>query len=126
MADQKHDRPVGADAAEVVTAEQGSSISATARHTEGPWEIFARGTNANPTCAIAKVQGPIVAQTVGGNDEANAEFIVRAVNSHDELLAALKEVERHHVSINAEAGRDESRSMTLRIVRNAIQKAEGR
>lgn len=49
-----------------------------------------------------------------------------AVNSHADLLEALKAVESHHVALNARAGRDESRSATLRLVRSAIAKAEGR
>ena len=46
-------------------------------------------------------------------------------NAHDDLLEALKEVERHHVEQNRAKGRNESRSYTLSIVRAAIAKAEG-
>ena len=43
-----------------------------------------------------------------------------------DLLAALREVEQHHVQQNAEVRRPEEQSYTLRIVRAAIAKAEGR
>lgn len=40
-----------------------------------------------------------------------------------ELIAALLEIEVHHVEMNAERGRPEVRSETLRIVRAALAKA---
>lgn len=52
--------------------------------------------------------------------EANACLITAA----PEMYEALKAVEAHHAAINAKAGRDESRSKTLGIVRAAIAKAE--
>ncbi len=54
--------------------------------------------------------------------DANGRLIAAA----PEMLAALKAIEAHHVEINAQAGRPEERSTTLRLVRAAIAKAEGR
>jgi hypothetical protein len=39
------------------------------------------------------------------------------------LLKALRAVESHHVELNAKAGRPESESETLRIVRDALAEA---
>ena len=44
----------------------------------------------------------------------------------ERLTRALKDVERHHVMLNGGIGRNEERSTTLRIVRDAIAKAGGR
>lgn len=52
-----------------------------------------------------------------------AEYIKHRLNTYDELLAALLEIEAHHVNQNRIKFRDESRSHTLRIVRAAIAKA---
>lgn len=43
--------------------------------------------------------------------------------SQADMLAALLEIEAHHVEQNRIKGRDESRSATLRIARTAIEKA---
>ena len=50
----------------------------------------------------------------------DAEFIVRAVNAHEELLAALKQ------AIDVHCGQDACTSKVHAIWRAAIAKAEGR
>lgn len=55
--------------------------------------------------------------------DSEAEYIKRCLNGHDDLLAALREIEAHHVEQNRIKGRDESHSRTLRIARAAIAKA---
>lgn len=42
----------------------------------------------------------------------------------DDLAAALRELEAHHVEQNRQKGRDESRSTTLRIIRAALAKVQ--
>ena len=81
------------------------------KHTPTPWRMarvnyfpstagFEINSGAN-WYAFAKIEG-------------DAEFIVRAVNSHEELLEALKELVQGHSIKGEEAGR------------KAITKAEGR
>jgi hypothetical protein len=53
--------------------------------------------------------------------KANAEFILRAVNSHDDMLAALKAVETYAPDIGVDQFRD-----ALKSARAAISRAEGK
>ena len=57
-------------------------------HTPIPWKLDAKPTDYPQ--AVASSDGTVVAIT--GNDRANAAFIVRAVNSHADLLAALESI----------------------------------
>lgn len=70
----------------------------TTKHTPLPWTVedfspYGGGSDASITCAIRHVAGTVVfLQQFQGNlfadqFEANARHIVRAANSHDELLA---------------------------------------
>ncbi len=60
-----------------------------AQHTPGPWSIWDEGSDSDPSYVIdAKERHSFIAKTLG-NDKANAEFIVRACNAHDELLKEL-------------------------------------
>ena len=52
------------------------------------YEIQANANDTITPHAIFAVNGPMVARTV---TLAEAQFIVRAVNSHDQLVAALRE-----------------------------------
>ena len=61
------------------------------QHTPTPWSCIPPGNpESNPSWAIEFLNGFIVS-TLGGNDQANAEFIVKACNCHDDLLAACKD-----------------------------------
>jgi len=53
-------------------------------------------------------------------NEANARFIVRACNSYEELLAALKQIANRPFALN-----DAESSIIRRIAKNAIAKVEG-
>jgi hypothetical protein len=97
MADQKHDKIHGAALAADVTAEQGSMIPATARHTEGPWRVrteigtFGDVVDANdaPLAQAQLRQGDAGSWLANGGQperQANAHLIAAA----PELLAALK------------------------------------
>ncbi|MDP2952895.1 MAG: hypothetical protein Q8O76_06235 [Chloroflexota bacterium] len=68
----------------------------TTEHTPTPWVVDAKPIMGNSGPAIRTV-GRHIAR-MGWNDEedkANAAFIVRAVNSHDGLLAAVKALLGH-------------------------------
>jgi len=92
------------------------------KHTPGPWRIDA------PAGSV--IIGPDeidVALTFAGSgfreletDEANAEFIVRACNSHDELLAALQRVADWIFNIDGDCVAD-----AQAWARAAIAKAKG-
>jgi len=70
------------------------------KHSPGPWKARPSKFGKNPALTnppgIVDGQNDYVAVLGGGNvhfsnAEANAEFIVRACNTHDDLLEALKE-----------------------------------
>lgn len=58
-----------------------------AQHTPGDLEIYKHGTESDPSCVVA-AGDILIAQTLGGNDEANAEYIIRAWKAHDKLVDA--------------------------------------
>ena len=61
------------------------------QHTPGPWtEIPANGAPAGYSFTILHNMDPIADIPDGENDEANAQFIVRACNCHEDLLAACR------------------------------------
>lgn len=72
-----------------------SSSHKTGAHTELPWavsecEIYHPGSHT-----------PVALALDAGNGEANAAFIVQAVNSHDDLVAALQDA-REFVQMNVD------------------------
>lgn len=87
-----------------------------------PWKHVGRN--------ISGADGWSVASTIN-HDPADAEFIVRAVNNHESLLAALKE-SRPHVAASAEASHllqgftrsETAEDRLLQTVDAAIAKAE--
>ena len=61
------------------------------KHTPGTWEMSKHGTPAyHPQFGVYAASASDHVIVTGKNAEADAEFIVRACNAHDELLAALK------------------------------------
>jgi hypothetical protein len=60
------------------------------KHTPGPWEIM---LTAHGHTIVSREHGWSVASLpdYDPTHEANAAFIVKAVNAHDELVAALKQ-----------------------------------
>lgn len=101
--------------------------AAPTAHTPIPWSISADGQriiSADGESVIADVHGAACADQEGA---ANARMIVRAVNSHAELLAALREIADHSV----DGPRDEwaeavGYSVVKDIARAAIARAESR
>lgn len=113
------DKSLGAGAAAVEGGMATSQTPAIARHTPTPWTVRPYYTDLGNFA----IQGELnVARTISIGDEAeelaNAEFIVRACNSHDELLELLKE--HGEIATVEEANQWEHRKDA------AIKKAEGR
>lgn len=91
------------------------------KHTPIPWSV-----DHNCTSFIIDADGVTVAQV---EDDADAEFIVRACNSHDDLLEALKELvklddegEQAFVDMGIQR---EPEHPSIRKARSAIAKATG-
>lgn len=85
-------------------------------HTATPWEVYGEVANDDiPTISILSVEdhyydgNPVIndgfdlAHTYGPIAQANAEFIVRACNAHDDLVKALK-VAQQFISNGIEFG----------------------
>lgn len=100
------------------------------RHTELPWAIGSTSDDIGIVARNAGHGGKLVAMVVYDEDEAqdederfaNAQLIVRAVNSHAELLAACKRALR---ALGVE-GHEPSPEHARETLRAAIAKAEGR
>lgn len=97
-----------------------------AQHTPTPWQVIPRETT--PECCDftltvydlhSIVSDSFPAESVSKPD---AEFIVRAVNSHADLLAAL---ERAAQDLEGSAWKSHANAETLEIVRQAIARAKG-
>ena len=70
------------------------------------------------------MSAPVVVRFVRRGEEARGSYywrLRRALRVLARYRRALREVERHHVAINADAGRPLSRSSTLRTVRSALR-----
>jgi len=63
-------------------------------HTSGKLVLWKVGTKNDPSFALAVLGGDILFETLGGNDKANAERLLKCWSSHDELLAACEAWER--------------------------------
>lgn len=112
-------------------------------HTRGPWVVDERGIRAPAaetgtysgwTALVVKVDyGRMGNAPCADADKANAAFIVRACNAHDELLAALREYVRADAALRAlpnepgKAWRDAEAQYRAAVTdaRAAIAKAEG-
>lgn len=63
-------------------------------HTPTPWEVGEDVGQAERSIVTAECRDICTCETGFGDAEANAEFIVRAVNAHDDLLNACREILR--------------------------------
>jgi hypothetical protein len=103
------------------------------KHTETPWRNVLNQHNDHTSEVWARNDRVVVALCGTGNEAvANAEFIVRAVNAHDELLEALKEAEkvletasRYFPKSIQNNDRFHLLNVLANAVRPAIAKAEG-
>lgn len=68
----------------------------------------------------------VIGRTEGANNKANAEFLVRAANVHDELVEVLKTTAGNIRSIGPAGALYEPYTAWLAGVEAAIAKAEGR
>ena len=84
----------------------------------GSWEIL-DGDNSDNTIAMTSYR---LGTTDEEKQKANAEFIVRACNSHDELVKALKEI----ASYSPHCCEDCPCDYLRQVAEEAIAKAEGK
>lgn len=100
-----------------------------AKHTPTPWEISRSKYKGQEHLGLRNVDSLTEAvwrvdSGAGLNparDEANAAFIVRAVNAHDELVEALSDIVH---SVGGDTGF--ARQQRMKKARAAIAKAEGK
>ncbi len=58
-------------------------------HTKTPWTFKVETITDLSPFAVIEASEQYICQTVHGNDVANAEFIIKAVNNHDKLVESL-------------------------------------
>lgn len=96
---------------------------AVSEHTPTPWQTkeghSVVSILSDTGIRIATTDGTPYYKSVGELDKANAAFIVKAVNSHDDLVAALQALRMTEESIVSSQGN----TITLRIPLAAIQQA---
>lgn len=95
------------------------------KHTKLPWTI--EYDHKGRAAAIGS-DNILIAALSGRDPKGNAEFIVRACNSHEDLLEACREVQRALTSPSRkllDSTRQEMEPL-LQAVNAAIAKAEGR
>lgn len=70
------------------------STQTEVKHTPTPWKIKNLTHNDLPVYAVMNSQGQLIAEVPAMDeiDKANAAFIVRAVNCHEDLFKACKKV----------------------------------
>lgn len=94
-------------------------------HTPTPWEWVGDRAQGfillGPDGSIGEVY--ICAEPSMCNAQANAAFIVRAVNAHDDLIGALKTIEAAHPHI---INRESPSVCVPCVAKKAIAKAEGK
>jgi hypothetical protein len=112
--------------------------------TQGPWKVIGKNDTQVCSSAIQGASGYVVARTyhspsakipykdLWAECEANAAFIVRTVNAHDELVSALEQAKNIFDNILTDAQLDRRMECGIivrdfyRTVESALAKAEGR
>ena len=104
-------------------------------HTPTPWKLNKAGSQKTIYINTADEEGLYLAdlQNCQGTEttEANAEFIVRACNSHDDLVKALKEVKEQIGEVFYSQKQDNPEhdaaiDRIVSVVGEALAKAEGK
>lgn len=107
-------------------------------HTPTPWKVgmiqeINRGlfreleNGTKPTgILIEEIDDELSDETPIKQHKANAAFIVRAVNCHEELLEALKDIVMHERGECDHDNIEECSKVVLKIAERAIAKAEGK
>ncbi len=98
-------------------------------HTPTPWMYQERGPR---EVKLLRVHYEIGSQANGegiglafGDDEVNAEHIVRCVNSHDALVEALLEAQMELLHVAGGQGKPEAAKDMLPRIRDALNLADG-
>lgn len=118
-------------------------------HSPLPWSIYVQETptlddavaelayqvhNSEPFAGkvwLLNADGKCPASTgCGPTSEANAAFIVKAVNSHDAIVAALEAAEKHLVTLGGnphphDTNADQIQVAVLALVRSALSQVKG-
>ena len=101
------------------------TMSTQTKHTTLPWEVEGQGQEVVGILAIG--DNKYVAKLSGWHkksQDANAEFIVRACNAHEELLEACKATMKYFIEYD---GMDVLKLATLTLkVQAAINRAEAK
>lgn len=121
----------------LITAIKRMTEMDTTRATPRPWELCERGAytdfEGNSRVIIGDNMRIAVVQTDGRQEtEANAALIIRAINAHDDMLAALRECagffERHMGALYG-PGHDipmaAGAELVLRKIADALKRVEG-
>lgn len=102
------------------------------KHTPTPWNVE-KITGNKETIFWLQANGSNIftsansATIYAGEDEANAAFIVRAVNSHDEMIASLKDILSRFKSCIADGnGELSGDAPAIKTAETLIAKAEGK
>ena len=92
------------------------------KHTPTPWLM---AVNESEGFSLYGDNGKAYLATIGNylNDEANAAFIVRAVNSHDKLVALA-----HNIAFlaNSNLGKSEAGKFIIQLANEALAQAKGK
>ena len=89
-----------------------------AKHTPGPWEQGSNGLK--PSCIFTRGAQKLIARTTGDEyDGTDAELIVRAVNSHEELVEFVK------ACLDCKSA-DELHDFVVNNAEDVLAKAEGK
>lgn len=91
------------------------------RYTKGPWTVEF-GTENNPSCIIQS-EKTYIAQTVGGNDEANARLIAAAPDLF-ECLRTLVKQEKDVIFDYFTVQHRDARKSVIEQARTLIEKVE--
>ena len=93
------------------------------KHTETPWTVSANTIRAQSSLLLATIKEHLESNNVP--QQANAEFIVRAVNNHELLLEACKEA-KYNLSRRSETSQKWSINdqKVFELLEQAIQQAE--
>jgi len=103
-------------------------------HTPLPWRIGGGALNVGRVTILgpdANESGwpcvcAVSGDPLGQLPQANAEFIVRACNSHEDLLEAARKAKTALFGMHEEEGWTSDDAKALELLINAIAKAEGR
>jgi len=92
------------------------------KHTATPWDMFEK-TKPYQRYVITRNDAPLlsVEQFDGDNSQANAEYIIRACNSHEELLGAARAAIK---VLTMDSDMEEDFAPEIKAIKQAITHAE--